>query len=352
MSSARVERVLPLLEERGLDALVVTNLVNLRWLAGFTGSNGACIVGPEIRTFLTDFRYVTQAEEEVRGFERVQAGRDLLADVAARLPARTGFDDAHLSVRQHRRFDELAEGVELVPAGGIIEELRAVKDPDELEAIRAAAALADAVFAGIPERGLAGRTEVAIAWELERELRERGAERPAFPPIVAAGAHGALPHAVPRGEPIPNGSLVVVDMGCVLAGYCSDCTRTFAAGDPGPEARAMYELVQSAQAAGLAAVRPGAVCVEVDAAARDVIAAAGHEDEFGHGLGHGVGLEVHEEPRLGKTADGTLAAGNVVTVEPGVYLPGRYGIRIEDLVIVGEAGPEVLTPFTKELVVS
>lgn len=348
--SGRADRLVPLLEERELDALVVTNLVNVRYLTGYTGTNGAAIVGPDARVFLTDFRYVEQARREVDGFEQVRAGRELLADVAERLSGRVGFDDAHLSVQLHERLTELVDGVELVPAGGFVERLRAVKDEQEIAAIRAAAELADGVFEVLAQSGLAGRTEAEVAWQAEREFRERGAEGPSFPAIVAAAENGALPHAQPRDVPIPADTLVVVDMGCRLDGYCSDCTRTFAVGSPPEEAIEVYELVRTAQLAALDAVRPGAACRAVDSVARDVISGGGHAEEFGHGLGHGVGLEVHEDPRLGQTAEGELVAGNIVTVEPGVYLPGRFGVRIEDLVVVRDDGPEILTTFTKELV--
>lgn len=255
-----------------------------------------------------------------------------------------------MSVRQHERLRGLVpEGVELLPAGGIVEELRAVKDEGELTAIRAAAGLADAVLEGLRERGVAGRTERELARDLEREMRDRGSE-PSFPSIAAAGAHGALPHASPRDEPIPPGTLLIVDLGCAVDGYCSDCTRTFATGDLDTRAREVYEVVSDAQLRALDAVRAGADCAAVDGVARDAIAAAGHGDAFGHGLGHGVGMEVHEAPRLGQTAKGSLAAGNVVTVEPGVYLSGEFGVRIEDLVTVTETGCEILSGFPKELV--
>jgi Xaa-Pro aminopeptidase len=350
-ATARADRLADLLGERELDCLLVTNLVNVRYLTGFTGTNAACVVSREERLFLTDFRYVERAEQEVSGFERVTGGRDLLADLAGRLRGRAGFDDAHVTVRAHRKLlEKLGEGVELVPAGGLVERLRAVKDEDEGRAIGEAAKLADAVYELIPERGLAGRTELEVARELEAELRRRGAEDPAFPVIVAAGANGALPHATPRDVEIPRDTLVVVDMGAKLDGYCSDCTRTFATGSLDTRATEVYELVLAAQEKALEAVRAGAGVVEVDAAARDMIDAAGHAEHFGHGLGHGVGLEVHEAPRLAKTAEGELEAGNTVTVEPGVYLPGELGVRIEDLVAVTEEGCEVLTGFPKSLV--
>ncbi len=347
---ARGDRLVDLLAERELDSLLVTGLVNVGYLTGFTGTNGACIVTPDERLFLTDFRYVEQAQEQVRGFEPVEADRDMLADLAGRLGGRAGFEDHQMTVKSFRKLeDKKGDGVELVAAGELVESLREVKDDSELSAMRAAAELADEVYESLREDGLAGRTELEVARWLEREFRDRGAE-PSFPPIVAAGAQGARPHAEPRDVEIERGTLVVVDMGAKLDGYCSDCTRTLATGELEDEAIEVYELVLRAQEAGLDAARPAVACRGVDAAARDVIEAAGHGERFGHGLGHGVGLEVHEGPRLTKTAEGELRPGNTVTVEPGVYLPGRFGVRIEDLVTVTDDGPEIMTPFPKALV--
>jgi Xaa-Pro aminopeptidase len=347
----RSDRLVELVEERELDCLLVTNMVNVRYLTGFTGSNGACVLGPDERLFLTDFRYTEQAQAQVRGYERVEAGRDMLGDLAKRLRGRSGFDDAHVTVEVHRKLAEKAEeGVELVPAGGLVERLREVKDDQELAAMSAAAAIADQVYEELVERGLAGRSEREVARALVRSMEDRGAEAASFPPIVASGAHGALPHAEPRDVEIPRGTLVVVDLGAQVDGYCSDCTRTMATGPLDDEAREAYELVLSAQQAALVAVHAGISCKGLDAVARAVIEAAGQGERFGHGLGHGVGLEVHEAPRLGRTAEGELRLGQVVTIEPGVYLPGQVGVRIEDLVVVGEDGPRVLTGFTKELV--
>jgi len=216
--------------------------------------------------------------------------------------------------------------------------------------MRAAAELATAAYESLRERGLAGRTEREVAIQLVRFMEDAGAEGPSFPPIVAAAEHGASPHAVPRDVEIPRDTLVVIDMGAILDGYCSDCTRTLATGSPSDGALEIYELVLRAQTEALAATRAGAQNRDVDAVAREIIDAAGHAEHFGHGLGHGVGLEVHEAPRLGKTADGALEAGNAVTVEPGVYLPGDVGVRIEDLVIVTDGKPDILTGFPKELV--
>jgi Xaa-Pro aminopeptidase len=352
VSAARADRVEAELRERGLDALIVTHLLNVRWLTGFTGTNAVAVVAADgARTFLTDFRYVERAAAEVEGFDQRRGGRDLLADAAEGLAGRVGFEDHHLAVRTWERLSgAVGDAVELAAAGRLLEDLRAVKDPVELDAVRAAARLADEVLREVVlEPGLAGRTERDVARAIQRELRERGAE-PAFPPIVAAGAHGALPHAEPRDVEIPADALVVVDWGALVDGYCSDCTRTLATGRVDARAREVYELVERAQAQALAAVRPGAECKAVDALARTLIDEAGHGDHFGHGLGHGVGMEVHEEPRLTSIAEGRLVPGNVVTVEPGVYLPGELGVRIEDLVVVGADRHEVLSGLPKELV--
>ncbi len=353
MGASRADRLAAVLEQRELDSLLVSNLVNVRWLTGFTGSNGAAVITRDERLFLTDFRYTEQAEEQVDpAFERLPAGRDLVGDLAGHLTGCAGFDDGHMSVKTHASFSEkVPDGVELVAAGGAVEGLREVKDAEELERIAAAQELASAALERILERGLVGRSERSVALDLEQEMRQAGATDPSFASIVAAGAHGALPHAVPRDVAITAGQLVVLDWGALLDGYCSDCTRTVATGTLEQEALDAYELVERAQLAGLEAVRAGASCKAVDAAARDVIAAAGFGDEFGHSLGHGVGLEVHEGPTLSMRSEADLEAGNVVSVEPGVYLPGRFGIRIEDLVAVTDTGADVFTRLTKELLV-
>jgi Xaa-Pro aminopeptidase len=352
----RAERALELLGEAGVDVLLVTDLINVRYLTGYTGSNGLALLGPNIRTFITDFRYVTQAAEEVDpSFERRRASQDLLDAIPELLgdaALRLGFEDDHVSVRQHGRLHKLlGERVELVPAGGLIERLRAVKEPDELERIRDATKLADAAFERVLGDGLIGRTEREVAIALDQEMRARGAEGPSFETIVATGANGALPHATPRDVKIVDGDVVVIDWGAALDGYCSDCTRTVAAGEPGDQARELYDLVLRAQLTGLEAVTAGRSGRETDAIARRVVEDAGHAEHFGHGLGHGVGLDIHEGPRLSQRSDDDLLAGNVVTVEPGVYLPGRFGIRIEDLVVVTDDGCEILTSLPKALLV-
>ncbi len=347
---SRAERLDALVAERELEMLFVSDLVNVRYLTGFTGTNGACLLGADERIFFTDFRYTERAEREVGAeWERPEAERELVPQIVARMRGRVGFEDAKLTVRQLARLEAAAgEGVDLVPAGDLVEQLRAVKEPAELEAIAAAAELTDGVYRWALERGLVGRTERDVGRACEARIRELGAE-PSFPPIVATAENGALPHAEPGEREIGSGELVVFDMGSLLDGYCSDCTRTYATGDPGEDARELYELVRAAQEAALAAIRPGASGKEVDAVPREMIAEAGHGDRFGHGTGHGVGLEVHEGPRLATTSEDELAQGNVVTVEPGVYLPGRFGVRIEDLVVVTADGHRNLSGLPKEL---
>jgi Xaa-Pro aminopeptidase len=345
----RGDRLERQLAERELDRMLVTDLTNVRYLTGFTGTNGACICGPGVRLFLTDFRYTERAAAEVEGWETVTVTNDWLAGIAERLRGRVGFEDDHMSVRLLEKLTvKLPKGAELVAAGGRVEELRRVKDEGELAIIEEASKLADEVWRWSVEQGLSGRTEREVARAAEARIRELGGD-PSFPAIVAAGPDGALPHAEPGEREIGRGELVVFDMGAQLDGYCSDGTRTYATGDPGEEAIAVYEVVREAQQASLDAIEAGVKGEDVDKVAREVIDAAGHGERFGHGLGHGVGLEVHEAPRLSLRSDDVLAPGEVVTVEPGIYLPGKLGVRIEDLVVVTDDGLRNLSSLAKEL---
>ena len=345
----RGDRLEAKLAERELDRMLVTDLTNVRYLTGFTGTNGACVCGPGIRLFLTDFRYTERAEAEVEGWETVTIGGDWLKGIAERLEGRVGFEDDHMSVRLLEKLKEkLGEGTEMVAAGGRVEELRRVKDDEELAKIAEASKLADEVWFWTLEQGLAGRPEREVARAAEARIRELGGD-PSFPAIVAAGPNGALPHAEPGEREIGRGELVVFDMGAQVDGYCSDGTRTYATGEPGEEAREVYEVVRAAQAAALEAIRPGVTGEDVDSAARRLIDDAGHGEHFGHALGHGVGLEVHEGPRLSQRSEDVLTPGEVVTVEPGIYLPGRLGVRIEDLVVVTDEGLRNLSGLPKEL---
>jgi Xaa-Pro aminopeptidase len=361
LSAERRDRLAELVATEGLDQLIVGDLVrpgdsgadaiaNVRWLTGFTGTSALVVIGAQTRIFITDFRYTERAASEVGdAFERVTASNRLIPELAARLAGRVGFDDATISVANLAKLEkELGEGVELTAVSGLVERLRRRKDEGELAAIAEAARITDDAYETVLSAGLERRTEREVAAAAHARIRELGAE-PSFQAIVAAGENGALPHAEPSERRIGSGDLVVWDMGALVGGYASDCTRTFAVGEIAEPAREAYELVRAAQAAGLEAIRPGVGGEEADEAARAVIREGGHEDHFGHGLGHGVGLEVHEAPRLGKRSEDVLEAGDVVTVEPGVYVPGQFGIRIEDLVAVTDDGHRNLSSLDKQL---
>lgn len=355
-SAARLARLRNAIEQRDeIDLLLVTAADNVRYLSGFSGSNGTLVVGPERAELLTDFRYLEQAADQAPEFNVVDGGSEPRARLIELFAGaqRIGFDDAEMRVKQHSGLvEQLAESAQLVAAAGIVEDLRAVKDADEIALITRAAEIADAIYVTLAEEGLVGRTEAAVAWRIAELAHEGGAEGLSFPPIVAAGAHGALPHAEPRDVVIEAGQLVVLDLGVIFSGYCSDCTRTFATGEIPQQQREVYELVRRAQQTALDGIRAGAEAKALDALARDLITEAGHGEQFGHSLGHGVGLAVHEGPSLSMRSEAVLEAGNVVTVEPGVYIEGEFGVRVEDLVVVEEAGARVLTPFSKELVVT
>ncbi len=369
--SARTERLALELDELELDALLVDSLVDVRYLTAFTGSNALVLaVAASARArlgaprFLSDFRYALQSAKQVGDpYKREIVSEDLLGELAkglAKHGGRLGFEEASVTVKGYRRLSELLgasspewEGWELVPCAGVVAGLREVKDAGEVARIRVACELADEALRTVLEGGLAGRTEREVAVELELRMRRLGAQAPSFPSIVASGAHGALPHAAPGEEKIAKDVLVTIDWGALHEGYCSDCTRTYATGEGVSErAREIYELVLSAQQRGLDTLRAGISGREADALAREVIERAGEGEHFGHNLGHGVGLEIHEAPRLARSAgDQPLRAGNVVTVEPGVYLPGVLGVRIEELVVVGDGGCEILTGLPRTLTV-
>jgi Xaa-Pro aminopeptidase len=360
-SAARLERLAGELDRLGLNALLVDAPVDLRYLTGFTGSNGLALVlngSSGGHRFLTDFRYTVRSSVEVTGplLRETVTGelRDSVASLLSPDGGRLGFDEGKLTVGAHRRLlEQMPKGWELVGCAGAIERLRAVKEASEVSSIAAACELADAALSEVLEGGLAGRTERQVAFALETRMRELGAESPSFGSIVAAGAHGALPHAQPREVEIPKDVLVTIDWGALHEGYCSDCTRTYATGEGTSEqAREVYALVLAAQERGLEVLRAGPNGREIDAAAREVIERGGQGERFGHGLGHGVGLDIHEAPRLSRTASQEpLVDGNVVTIEPGVYLPDALGVRIEDLAVVRPTGSDVLTRLPKALTV-
>jgi Xaa-Pro aminopeptidase len=350
---SRIARLAELLEEPILVAgppYVLGGQANVRYLTGLQSSNAAVLVEPDGRaTLYTDFRYANRARA-IEGVEVVETARGLIPAIGELLAGRRiQFEEEHLP---HALFRALADaGVDAIPVSGLVESLRAVKDDDEIARMRRAGALSDEVFAALAKERFTGRSERELAWWIERTFRESGAEGVSFEAVVGAGATAASPHAVPGDAPIEPGVLVVVDAGCTLDGYCSDCTRTFAVGEIRERLHELYALCLEAQLAGLAAVAPGVRGRDADAASRTLIDAAGLGWAYGHGMGHGVGLQIHEAPTLRPESTDVLEAGNVVSVEPGIYLPDEgAGVRIEDLVLVTADGCERLTQFTKELV--
>jgi Xaa-Pro aminopeptidase len=340
--TARVDRVRELIEA----PLLVTNPVNVGYLAGLESSNAAMLVEPNGVRVFTDFRYVEKARS--LGLDVTPVSRNLFGELVSHLPSKVEFEAEHLSYAAWAVLE--GGGIELVPRVELVQGVRAVKEPGERESIRRAAAITSECFSRLAEQQFVGREERELAWWIETTMHELGADGGAFPVIVAAGANGAAPHATTGRRLIEPGQTVVVDAAARLDGYNSDCTRTFATGDLPAELARSYEVCLRAQEAGLAATLAGANGRDVDAVARAVITDEGLGELFGHGLGHGLGLEVHEQPRLRPESDDILPVDGVVTVEPGIYHPGLGGIRIEDLVIIGENGAEVLTTFTKELV--
>jgi Xaa-Pro aminopeptidase len=360
----RIARLRERLAVQTLDALLVTKLANVRYLTGFTGSAAMLLIAPDDALFVTDGRYTEQSREQLSAAGvAVGAGGDVRIEIGltaaaqhARLAgmvaagSRLGLEDHSVTWADQRGFVETFAGVELVPAGAMVEDLRRVKDAGEIDRIRRACAIGDEAFQALLPRLADGVTERQFALELEFAMRERGASGNSFDPIIAAGPNGAKPHARPSDRVIGRNELVVCDFGCIVDGYCSDMTRTVSIGDPGADARHLYDVVLASQQAGRARVAAEVPCADVDRASRVVIIDAGWGDAFSHSTGHGVGLEIHEAPRVAATGRDTLVISDVVTVEPGVYLPGIGGVRIEDTVVVGAAGSEPLTLTSKDLV--
>ncbi len=345
-SQGRLPRLRAALGRRGPTGMLVTHLPNVRWLCGFSGSAGSLLIGPREALFFTDFRYRIQAAREVRGARRIEHVGGSTAAIAhavrkARI-RRLGFEAERMSVAAHADLRAALPGVEFVPLRGTVEALRTVKDAGEIAAIRNALAVSRRVLPAVTHR-LRGRTELELAERLRAAIVREGGEQESFPTIVASGGHAAQPHAVPTVKRIGGKELVIVDYGVRLSGYCSDLTRTFSPGGWDKTAREIYRVVLAAQQAAISSIRPGVKASRVDEAARGVIERSGYGDHFGHGTGHGVGLEVHEGPTLSPKSGDVLRPGMVVTVEPGIYLQDYGGVRIEDMVLVTPTGREVLS---------
>jgi Xaa-Pro aminopeptidase len=341
--SRRIERLRATLEE----PLLVSSGTNVRYLTGFSSSNTALLVGDDRVQLFSDFRYATAARA-VPGVEFVEVPRSLFKGLAERLDGRIAFEADAMTYTNYELLHDA--GLDLVPRRGLVERLRAVKDDGELAKMREATRISDTVYAALAEERFVGRTERELAWRMEQLFHEHGADGLAFELIVGSGPTGAKPHGRPTEQVVEANTLVVVDAGCVVDGYNSDCTRTFATGDLPDDLAEIYDVCLRAQRAGLGQMRAGTTGADADAAARELIEDAGYGERFGHGLGHGIGLLVHEAPTARPESEDVLEPGNVLSCEPGIYLPDRAGVRIEDLVVITDGEPEILTTYTKELV--
>ncbi len=357
---ARQEKLLSLIREAGVEALLVTGVSNVSYLTGFSGDSSALLIGPSVRVLLSDSRYQTQIAEECPGLEtdiRTQKTKqpDQIASVVARAkPAKLALESHIVTADEFARLSDAigntdsGKSIEIKPLASAVEKLRQVKDDDEIAETRQAIFIAELAFRAIKPAMFQQSSERTIAHILEHQMRKLGADRAAFDIIVAVGDHSALPHYRSGERKIGESAFVLIDWGAALpSGYRSDLTRVLATGTVPSQLQELHGVVLKAQLAGIAAIRPGAKLKDVDAAARRVIEAAGYGDYFGHGLGHGIGLHIHEEPRLSSIADGELQPGNIVTVEPGIYLPNFGGVRIEDDVLVTPDGHEVLSSLPK-----
>jgi len=352
----RQRQLMPAIDKRRLDAMLVTHLPNIRYLCGFTGSAGVLLITDGKSTFFTDGRYREQAGAEVQA-AKVVVPKGAILDAAARSVAELkirnlGLESEHMSLAAEAKLARmLRPQTRLRPTSGVVEAQRMIKDSAEIEHLRAAVRLGSSLFDHAVAAIRPGVSELSVAAELEYAARKAGAEGMSFETIVAAGARSALPHGLATAQPIPRRGFVVLDFGVILGGYCSDMSRTVRVGAPSAEARRLYQAVREAQQAALDAVRPGRAVGEVDGAARSCLRRAGLAKFFTHSTGHGVGLEIHEPPRIARGQPELLRPGMVITIEPGVYVPGSGGVRIEDMAVVTESSCEVLTPTTKELLV-
>jgi Xaa-Pro aminopeptidase len=351
----RIKRLRQKVDALDIDAFLVTNLTNVRYLTGFSGTNGQVLITDSDSFFFSDGRYAARAAQLVRGAEIEIYSARLDEVLAPRTSAagikRLGIEASTMTLADRDDLAKQIDGVELVPTKNLVEALRRVKDAGEIAALKQAVEIADASFSWILTRLAPGQTEREIALELEVWMRKHGADEISFDPIVGSGELSAHIHHTPSERQFEKGDLVLMDFGARKDGYCSDCTRTVVLGPASDEQRQTYDLVLAAQAAGIAAVAAGAKGPDVDAQARKVIDDAGFAKEFGHGLGHGVGLDIHEAPKLHRISEDTLLAGDIVTVEPGVFVPGKGGVRVEDCVLVTQDGHEVLGSAPKDALI-
>ncbi|RJX38328.1 aminopeptidase P family protein [Paenibacillus pinisoli] len=354
MTTKRVERLRKLLEENGLQALLIASSHNRRYISGFTGSAGFVVITSRDNYFLTDFRYREQAAEQVKGFQIIEHGTSPIDDIRDILEkegiSSLGFEQEHVSFGEYLQWGNTLKAIELKPAAGLVEKLRIIKDEAELQVMQDAADLADRTFKHILGVLAPGIRETDIALEMEVYMRSNGATSSSFDTIVASGERSALPHGVASDRIIGTNEFVKLDFGAYYNGYCSDLTRTVVIGQPSDKHKEIYNIVLEAQLHALANIRPGMTGMEADALCRDIISKYGYGDNFGHSTGHGLGMEVHEAPRLSRLSDTILTPGMTVTVEPGIYVPGFGGVRIEDDIVITESGIKILTSSPKELI--
>ncbi|WP_070120706.1 M24 family metallopeptidase [Bacillus marinisedimentorum] len=341
-------------EEHGIDGLLITSGKNRRYSTGFTGTAGVVLISKNEAKFITDFRYMDQAKEQAKGFDIIQHTGPISEEAAKQAKAmgikKLGFEQNDMTYALYRTYEKQVEG-ELVPTSGIIEKIRLIKTDSEIKILKEAAEIADAAFDHILGFIKPGKTELEVSNELEFFMRKKGAASSSFDIIVASGYRSALPHGVASDKVIEKGEFVTLDFGAYYKGYCSDITRTIAVGEPGDELRKIYDIVLEAQKRGMEGLKPGLTGKQADALTRDYITEKGYGDYFGHSTGHGIGLDVHEGPGLSVKSDTILEPGMVVTVEPGIYISGLGGVRIEDDALITENGNERLSHSSKELVV-
>jgi Xaa-Pro aminopeptidase len=354
MTTKRIGRLRALMKDQGLEALLITNSFNRKYITGFTGTSGYALVTDSGAYLFTDFRYMTQAPEQAPDFEVIEHAAKPMTTIREKLTelgiCRLGFEPADLTYGTYVGYKAELGAIELVPAEPLVEKLRMTKDEEELAIMKAACELADRTFQHIVSFLKPGLTEKEVALEMEFFMRKHGATSTSFDTIVASGERSALPHGVASDRVLKPNEFVKLDFGALYQGYCSDLTRTVVLGKPTDKHREIYQIVLEAQEHALAHIKPGMSGKEADRLARDIIAKYGHADKFGHGLGHGLGMEIHEAPRLNPTGDIVLTEGMTVTVEPGIYLPGFGGVRIEDDIVVTGQGVERLTWATKDFI--
>ncbi|KAF1303339.1 M24 family metallopeptidase [Candidatus Enterococcus willemsii] len=351
----RVQKLREKMKKEVVDGFLVTSPYNLRYLTNFTGTTGLAVITLDKAFFVTDFRYTEQAAKQAQGFEIVKNAGPIFDEVARICQEEEinalAFEESHVSFAEYSVLEDIIEESALVPISGMIEELREVKDEEELKLIQQACRIGDQGFEHILKMIRPGMTEIEVANQLDFFMRSLGATSVSFDTIVASGVRSAMPHGVASEKVIEQGDLITLDFGCYYQGYVSDMTRTFAIGDPGQQLKEIYQIVLDAQIKVLEAAKPGMTGIELDAVARDYIASFGYGEAFGHSTGHGIGLEIHEGPNVSFRADKAFVAGNVITDEPGIYLPGVGGVRIEDDLLITETGNKVLTHAPKELII-